>query len=157
MSLQLGLSALSLSEDPIDAEDDGPEGDTDAAVVTADLLAPWRPTREDPFDLRKAGHLVRRTSVGASLEERERMVRRIRLRLPETLPAHVAARPVTPARILAAREFRILDRCCGFPLALVIAVVGDAGCRADARACQHRDRTIVTEKMTECAHCAAQK
>lgn len=40
-----------------------------------DPLRPWRPTPGDPFDLRKAGHLLRRAGFGGSLHERERLVR----------------------------------------------------------------------------------
>ena len=41
-----------------------------------DWMRPFEPTRDDPFDLVKAGHLLRRAAFGASLEERERAVRR---------------------------------------------------------------------------------
>ncbi len=39
-----------------------------------DLLAAFEPTAQDPFDLAKAGHLLRRTAFGGSLEERLDMV-----------------------------------------------------------------------------------
>lgn len=39
-----------------------------------DLLAPYLPSTEDPFDLIKAGHLLRRTGFGASLRERKKAV-----------------------------------------------------------------------------------
>jgi uncharacterized protein (DUF1800 family) len=42
----------------------------------ADLLRPFAPTPERPFDLRLAGHLARRVGFGASLAERQTWVRR---------------------------------------------------------------------------------
>jgi len=39
-----------------------------------DLLAPWQQSGDDPFDLVKAGHLLRRAGFGASLRERRRAV-----------------------------------------------------------------------------------
>ncbi len=39
-----------------------------------DPLAPWLPTADAPFDLRRAGHLLRRVRFGASLEQRTRLV-----------------------------------------------------------------------------------
>jgi uncharacterized protein (DUF1800 family) len=38
-------------------------------------LAPYEPTPQDPFDLKKAGHLLRRAGFSASLREREIAVR----------------------------------------------------------------------------------
>jgi uncharacterized protein (DUF1800 family) len=38
-------------------------------------LAPWEPSRRDPFDLPKAGHLLRRGGFAASLAQRRRAVR----------------------------------------------------------------------------------
>ena len=35
--------------------------------MTADLLAPWEPSAEDPFDLARSGHLFRRAGFSASL------------------------------------------------------------------------------------------
>jgi uncharacterized protein (DUF1800 family) len=40
-----------------------------------DPLAPWTPTAADPFDLRKAGHLLRRAGFGGCLRRREELVR----------------------------------------------------------------------------------
>lgn len=40
-----------------------------------DLLAPWQPTRDDPWDLAKVGHLLRRAGFGASLAVRRRLAR----------------------------------------------------------------------------------
>lgn len=40
-----------------------------------DLLAPWQPSRSDPFDLAKAGHLLRRAGFGGSLRLRQQLVR----------------------------------------------------------------------------------
>ena len=44
--------------------------------MSADLLEPYRPTRDDPFDVPKAGHLLRRAALGGSWFERERAVQR---------------------------------------------------------------------------------
>jgi len=41
----------------------------------SDALQPFAPTRSDPFDLRKCGHLLRRAGFGASLQHRQRLVR----------------------------------------------------------------------------------
>ncbi|MFY9345800.1 MAG: DUF1800 family protein [Planctomycetota bacterium] len=38
-----------------------------------DLLAPWQPTAQDPFDLAKVGHLLRRAGFGASLPARRQL------------------------------------------------------------------------------------
>lgn len=38
------------------------------------MLSPWQPGPEDPFDLKRAGHLCGRAGFGASLAERQRMV-----------------------------------------------------------------------------------
>jgi uncharacterized protein (DUF1800 family) len=46
-----------------------------AAAVT-DWLAPYEPTAADPFDLAKAGHLLRRAGYGGALAERQDLVRR---------------------------------------------------------------------------------
>ncbi|MBK8101057.1 MAG: DUF1800 domain-containing protein [Planctomycetes bacterium] len=40
-----------------------------------ELLAPWQPTRDDPFDLQKVGHLFRRAGFGTSLRHRQELVR----------------------------------------------------------------------------------
>lgn len=40
-----------------------------------ELLSPFEPTRDEPFDLAKAGHLARRAGLGASLERRLALVR----------------------------------------------------------------------------------
>ncbi|MGE3174001.1 MAG: DUF1800 family protein [Planctomycetota bacterium] len=40
-----------------------------------DPLAPFAPDARDPFDLGKAGHLLRRAGFGGALRERERLVR----------------------------------------------------------------------------------
>jgi uncharacterized protein (DUF1800 family) len=40
-----------------------------------DPLAPFEPTAQDPFDLAKAGHLLRRAGFGASLRSRRELVR----------------------------------------------------------------------------------
>jgi uncharacterized protein (DUF1800 family) len=40
-----------------------------------DLLAPWQATRDDPWDLAKVGHLLRRAGFGASLAVRRRLAR----------------------------------------------------------------------------------
>lgn len=40
-----------------------------------DLLLPYEPTPRDPFDLRKAGHLLRRAGFGGSLQLRLELVR----------------------------------------------------------------------------------
>ena len=40
-----------------------------------DLLAPFVPTKDDPFDLPKAGHLLRRAAFGGSIHDRHRLVR----------------------------------------------------------------------------------
>ena len=77
------------------------------------------------------------------------MVRRVRPRLPETPPAHVAARPVAAARVLAARELCVLDRRCGLPVALVVAVVGYARRGTDARAGQDRNGAASIDKPAE--------
>lgn len=42
--------------------------------LPANLLASFEPTADDPFDLAKAGHLLRRAGFGGSLEEREGLV-----------------------------------------------------------------------------------
>lgn len=42
--------------------------------MSDDLLARWQPSAHDAWDLRKVGHLVRRTGFGASLGERLRFV-----------------------------------------------------------------------------------
>lgn len=39
------------------------------------VLLPWQPTSADRFDLRKAGHLLRRAGYGGSLSERRDLVR----------------------------------------------------------------------------------
>jgi uncharacterized protein (DUF1800 family) len=41
----------------------------------SDLLLPFEPTAADPFDLPKAGHLLRRAGFGGSLAQRREMVR----------------------------------------------------------------------------------
>ena len=40
---------------------------------SVNLLAPYVPTKADPFDLKKAAHLVRRAAFGGSLAERRRL------------------------------------------------------------------------------------
>ena len=40
-----------------------------------DPLAPFEPTAQDPFDLAKVGHLLRRGGFQAALSERRRLVR----------------------------------------------------------------------------------
>ena len=50
--------------------------DQERTMRTPRMLEPWEPSAGDPFDLRKAGHLLRRVAVGGSLELRRRMVRR---------------------------------------------------------------------------------
>jgi uncharacterized protein (DUF1800 family) len=47
-----------------------------ASTATPDPLAPFEPSAVDPFDLRKAGHLFRRTGYCADLATRRRAVRR---------------------------------------------------------------------------------
>ncbi len=42
--------------------------------MATDPMAPWQPTRDDPFDLGAAGHLLRRAALGASLDERRRAI-----------------------------------------------------------------------------------
>ncbi|MEY4672809.1 MAG: hypothetical protein RL148_593 [Planctomycetota bacterium] len=46
-----------------------------AAEGQVSLLAPWVPSAADPFDLRKAGHLLRRAGFGGSLRQRRELVR----------------------------------------------------------------------------------
>lgn len=45
------------------------------SVRTRGVLAPYVPSTGDPFDVRKAGHLLRRAAFGGSLEERQRLVK----------------------------------------------------------------------------------
>ena len=45
-----------------------------AHSTSADPLAPWMPTADQPFDLPRAGHLLRRAGFGGSLAEREQLV-----------------------------------------------------------------------------------
>ena len=54
-----------------------PRPDTEIPTdIPSDILAPFVPTDRDPFDLAKAGHLLRRASFGGSLAERKRLVSR---------------------------------------------------------------------------------
>lgn len=46
-------------------------------MIAADqLLSPWTPSASEPFDLARAGHLLRRAAFGASLAERRAACRR---------------------------------------------------------------------------------
>ncbi len=49
-------------------------GEKGCGLVADALLERWEPTSSDRFDLRKAGHLMRRAALGGSLAERQRMV-----------------------------------------------------------------------------------
>ena len=51
----------------------------------------------------------------------------------EMPPANIAARPVTFSIIAAADEVGKLDGFCVFPVAIAIAIIGNAGARAARR------------------------
>jgi uncharacterized protein (DUF1800 family) len=58
------------------------------------LLAPWQPSAQDPFDLRRCGHLLRRAGFGASLAVRRRLARAgLDAALQHVMPAASAAAP----------------------------------------------------------------
>lgn len=59
-----------------------------------DLLAPYEPTRADPFDLAKVGHLLRRAGFGAPLPVRRRLVRAgVAAALAHVMPKDVSPGP----------------------------------------------------------------
>ena len=44
-------------------------------MTRANVLEPWVPSPQDPFDLRRAGHLLRRAGYSGSLALRRELVR----------------------------------------------------------------------------------
>lgn len=67
----------------------------------SDLLAPWQPTADDPFDLAKVGHLLRRGGFSASLPTRRELVRAGPLAAVAHLATPVAEAPTSLQQLLA--------------------------------------------------------
>jgi uncharacterized protein (DUF1800 family) len=85
-----------------------------------ELLAAWVPSRTDPFDLAKAGHLLRRAGFGASLPVRRRLVRGgVQKALAFVMPADL---PPTPdaATLQDAIAFGDLERVRAFRVWLAL-------------------------------------
>ena len=67
-----------------------------------------------------------RINIDRLLEFSKGLVSSIRPGRRESLPAHVTARPITAARVLAAHEGTKLNRLRVLPLAIAVAVIGNA-------------------------------
>jgi uncharacterized protein (DUF1800 family) len=81
-----------------------------------DPLRPWQPSAREPFDLKRAGHLLRRAGFGGPLRLRERMVREgVDAALQVVAPDETAASPadallrdvVALGEIERVRSFRV--------------------------------------------------
>jgi hypothetical protein len=79
-------------------------------------------------------------------EPRERAMRRVRLRAADHRPADHAARPVAPARGVGAEKVLQLDRRRAHPFAVAVAIAGNAGIGADARAGQHEQPRMALDE-----------
>ncbi|MCY1217738.1 hypothetical protein D9M72_296630 [compost metagenome] len=79
----------------------------------------------------------------------QRMVRAVGPRLPCNRPAQHAARPVALAPGVRAEEGLQRDRLRTLPLAVRIAVAGDAGIRADAGAGQHEQARMAAHEVEQ--------
>ena len=94
---------------------------TENSVLPAvGLLEPWRPSREQPFDLRRAGHLFRRAVGGVDLSTRQLAVRRgLRWAMRRVFGARgdrvdaFASIPVVLDRVEHLRAFRVWRLCSG--------------------------------------------
>ncbi len=80
-----------------------------------------------------------RVDLAGRLQCCKRGVCAVRLRTRNPLPAGEAARPVTLANLGPGDEVPVLHRSGVFPVAISIAVVRDAGRRADAGAGNNRN------------------
>ena len=86
------------------------------------------------------------------LELRERAMRGIRQRLRNDGPAHGTARPVALAHLEARHERAELHGSRAFPLALFVAVIGNAGAGAHARSGEHRETRMTFDEFAELGH-----
>jgi hypothetical protein len=86
------------------------------------------------------------------LEVRERVVCPVRLRAVDERPADRAARPVTLAHPCVRHEGAKLHGSCALPCAVLVAVVGNSGARADARARQDREAPMSPDEFTQFVH-----
>ncbi len=101
-----------------------------AAAHAADKIEP----AVQVDDLPVAGRLMQPIDVlgqqhpalAVRLEPGQRMMRIVRPRLAEPPPADQAARPIAPARMLVRHEGLEVDRLGPLPVALAVAVIGNA-------------------------------
>ena len=88
----------------------------------------------------------------AAFELGQRMMCAIRLRPSETPPADQAARPVALAGGRFVHEGGVVDRRCAFPLAVPIAIVGDARIGTASRAGQHEQARVGLDELLQRSH-----
>src|SRR6185369_4621117 len=102
----------------------------------------------------KTIHVLRDEQLHAPfpLELRQRVMRAIWLRAPEESPADETARPVPLARVFVVHERLELHGLCALPLAILIAIVGNAGVGAAARTGQHEQPTMTRDEVAQGAH-----
>lgn len=99
----------------------------------------------------KTVHVLRNEQLDAPFpfELRERKVRAIRLRSTKKSPADQAAGPIAFARVLIVHERLEQHGPRPLPLAVVVAIVGDAGVRAATGAGQHEQSTMPVDEIAE--------
>lgn len=87
------------------------------------------------------------------LEPGQRMMRIVRLCLPEPPPADQAAGPIAPARLLVRHEGLKVDRLGPLPVAVSVAIVGNARIGAAAGAGQHEQPFVAVDEFFERGAC----
>ncbi|MCB9879904.1 MAG: DUF1800 domain-containing protein [Planctomycetes bacterium] len=83
-------------------------------------LAPYEPSARDPFDLRKCGHLLRRAGFGASLPERQRLVREGLAAALQHVAPPLAEVPAADALLNEAIAFGSIERVRAFRVWLAL-------------------------------------
>ncbi len=83
-------------------------------------------------------------------EPRQRVMRVVGLGLSEPPPADHASRPVPLARLLVGNERLEPNRLRSFPVAVAVAIVGNAGVRAAAGVRQDKQPLVLFDEGLEC-------
>ncbi len=109
----------------------------DHVVAARPLMQAVDVLRDEAFDPARAA------------EPRQRDVRPVRPRAAHDRPADHAARPVAAPRGIGAEEFVKLDRRRAHPLTVAVAVTGNAGIGADARAGQHEQARMTLDERVQ--------
>src|SRR6266702_859528 len=86
-------------------------------------------------------------ALPVGLDTSERMMRSVRPGLAEPPPSDQAARPIAPARMLLGHEGLEVDRLGPLPVAVAVAIVGDARIRATAGTGQHEQPFVPGDEI----------